>query len=290
MLQASQHVAPEVNGHAGMPSKTVAILVPLSNRAELTPDEKISIRHLRRFLGHYDKFLLAPQTLPVEMPGFRVARFDGKKYFGSAAAHSRLLFSPEFYETFRDYRYILIYHLDSLVFSDQLLEWCETDVDYIGAPWLKCPEYPWITEPKVGNGGFTLMKVESVLRVLHSPRASVDPVAYWQRFCAEHPQRSVQLLNFPRKYLKHLPVFNNVRWETKRFTSNNDGFWADRAAHYYPPFKVASVEEGLRFAFEAPPRLCFELNHRQLPFGCHAWMKFDRAFWEPYLLKTDERS
>jgi hypothetical protein len=264
----------------------VAIVVPLSSRPGLTPDEEISLRHLRRYLGHYDRFLIAPPALPVNLPDFKVKRF-GREFFGSVAAHNQLLFSPAFYESFADYQYILIYHLDSLAFSDQLLQWCETGLDYIGAPWLKCPEYPWITEPKVGNGGFTLMKVESVLRVLHSRRPSVDAAEYWRRFCADHPQKSVQLVNWPRKYLKRLPVFNHVGWETKRFTSNNDGFWADRATHYYPPFKVASVEQGLRFAFEAPPRLCFELNHRQLPFGCHAWMKFDRAFWEPYLLKAD---
>jgi hypothetical protein len=32
------------------------------------------------------------------------------------------------------------------------------------------------------------------------------------------------------------------------------------------------------------PRLCFELNGRKLPFGCHAWQRYDRGFWEPYLL------
>ena len=36
---------------------------------------------------------------------------------------------------------------------------------------------------------------------------------------------------------------------------------------------------------EVSPRLCFERNHRQLPFGCHAWARYDGAFWEPHLLK-----
>jgi hypothetical protein len=271
---------------ASSTAKVAAVVVPLSTRPGLTPDEEISVRHLRRHLGHYDRFLIAPPTLPVDMPDFQLKRF-GPEFFGSVAAHNQLLFSPAFYESFSQYKYVLIYHLDSLVFSDQLLQWCETDLDYIGAPWLKCPEYPWVTEPKVGNGGFTLMKVQSVLKVLRSERRSEEPAAYWRRFCTDNPQKAAQLLNLPRKYLKHLHAFNSVRWETRRFTANNDGFWAERATHYYPEFKIASVEEGLRFAFEAPPRMCFELNKRQLPFGCHAWMKFDRAFWEPYLLKDN---
>jgi len=69
---------------------------------------------------------------------------------------------------------------------------------------------------------------------------------------------------------------------------NNDLFWADQAVTYLPGFKVASIEEGLRFAFEAVPRTCYEINNRQLPFGCHAWTKFDRGFWEPHLLPADE--
>src|SRR4051794_6996509 len=114
-------------------SKTVAVVIPLSNRAELTPDEKISFRHLVHFLGKYDKFLVVPQTLQVDYPGFKIKRFPNK-FFGSVVAHTRLMMSPEFYRSFQEYKYILIYHLDALVFSDQLMEWCERDLDYVGAP------------------------------------------------------------------------------------------------------------------------------------------------------------
>ena len=44
-----------------------------------------------------------------------------------------------------------------------------------------------------------------------------------------------------------------------------------------------TVAFALAFAFEAEPRRCFERLGR-LPFGCHRWQKFDRAFWEPHLL------
>jgi hypothetical protein len=40
----------------------------------------------------------------------------------------------------------------------------------------------------------------------------------------------------------------------------------------------------MRFAFEAEPRRCFERIGNRLPFGAHRWQKFDRAFYEPYLL------
>jgi hypothetical protein len=46
----------------------------------------------------------------------------------------------------------------------------------------------------------------------------------------------------------------------------------------------------MRFAFEAEPRKCFERIGRQMPFGAHRWQKFDREFYEPYLLCERSRS
>jgi hypothetical protein len=84
-------------------------------------------------------------------------------------------------------------------------------------------------------------------------------------------------------------MFNGVKWETSRWNPaqnkrNEDQFWSDQATKYYPAFRIASFETGLRFAFEVDPRRCYELNNQTLPFGCHAWHKYDRSFWEPYLL------
>ncbi|HEX9665705.1 MAG TPA: DUF5672 family protein [Thermodesulfobacteriota bacterium] len=268
------------------PSRLVAVVVPLSDRKELTTEEGISFRHLMRFLGKYDKYLVVPKSLQVDNPDFGIKRFD-ERFFGSPAAHAKLMLSPKFYGAFTEYKYILLYHLDSLVFSDQLIDWCETDLDYIGPPWLNCPDSPWVKVPRVGNSGFSLMKIESFLKVIYSPGYRVEPAKYWEDFCASNP-RYIQYLNLPRKYLKRLKIFNGIRWEIFRWLKaerNSDIFWSDEAVKYYPEFKIASFETGLRFAFEVAPRLCFELNNHKLPFGCHAWYRYDRDFWGPYLLK-----
>jgi hypothetical protein len=47
----------------------------------------------------------------------------------------------------------------------------------------------------------------------------------------------------------------------------------------YPFFRVPTPEQALSFAFEVAPRRLYEMNGRQLPFGCHAWERCDRAFW-----------
>lgn len=266
-----------------MEKKTVAIVVPLSNREYLTPEEQISLRHLESYLGSYDKYFVMPKDLEFDRAGFKIMRFS-KQFFGSLDAHTKLSFYPKFYESFSDYKYMLMYHLDSLIFSDQLIQWCETDVDYIGAPWIKSEDSPWVKTPKVGNSGFSLRKIESFLKVIYSSRYMVEPSKYWEKFCASR-SRFNQLVNLPRKYVKYLRAFNSARWHMRRYRRNDDYFWSNEARKYFPAFEVASLDTALSFAFEVAPRLCFELNSRKLPFGCHAWHRYDREFWEPYLLK-----
>ncbi|HEX2055722.1 MAG TPA: DUF5672 family protein [Nitrospiraceae bacterium] len=270
--------------------KTVAVVVPGYDRSEFTADEEISFRHLDAYLGPYDKYLVVPRSLSIQRAGFALKRFPDS-FFGSAIANARLMLSRTFYEAFADYRYILIYQLDALVFSDQLLDWCAKDFDYVGAPWVNCEDSPWVSRPRVGNGGLSLRKVESFLKVLSSDRYWIDPEAYWQSLAAGQPWLRRFFLYLPKKWLKRLSRFNGVTWELRQWhlrpdgTRNEDHFWADHAVRYSPEFKVASFEEGLKFAFEVAPRQCFELNGRRLPFGCHAWPRYDRAFWEPYLLE-----
>lgn len=269
--------------------KRVAVVVPMHNRSELTPDEQISFRHLTHYLHAYDKYLVVPESLDLSLPGCSLKRF-GNEYFGSVVANTRLFLSEDFYLAFAEYQYILIYHLDALVFSDQLLAWCDMDFDYIGPPWIHCPDSPWVKEPRVGNGGLSLRKIDSFLKVFRSDVYWMDPEEYWRKQWGGMPAY-LRALNLPRKFVKRWFRFNNARREMAQWhlrpdgTRNEDHFWSDRARHYFPEFKVASVEVGLRFAFEVAPRLCYDMNHGRLPFGCHAWPRYDRSFWEPYLLE-----
>src|SRR5690349_9253101 len=94
------------------PRKSVAIVVPLSARPDLLPEEQLSLDHLFHYLGQYDKYFIAPPGVSIQRSGIRHIGFPAK-FFGSAAAHNRLLMWPGFYRAFEDYEYILMYHLDS---------------------------------------------------------------------------------------------------------------------------------------------------------------------------------
>lgn len=264
----------------------VAVVIPLPTGRELTRDEWVSLQQAEHVLARHDRILLAPTGMNVARPGFEVRRF-APMYFGSSAAHNRLLLSRDFYAAFEDYRFILIHHLDALALDDTLEAWCERDWDYIGAPWLDCPETSWLPDQwdrttGVGTGGFSLRKVDSFLRVFNSTHRDLDPAEYWRRFCAGKP-RSRQLVNVWRRWLKYLRVFNDVHWSAYRTRHNEDLFWSFEAVRFDPSFRVAPVEEALEFAWETEPERCFNLTGGRMPFGCHAWPRYDRAFWIPWL-------
>ena len=273
------------------PSKLVAIVVPLSNRPDLLPDEEVSLRHLCHFLGRYDKFLVVPSNSKMNINNFKSEDFPAS-FFGSVSAHNRLLGSPKFYNRFLDYKYIFFYHLDSLAFSDQLSEWCNAGWDYIGPPFIHCENTPWVKESGGGNGGFTLLRVESALKVIHN-RYRQQPTSYWLDLFTRNGARLLPLIKCLERLQGHFPksrVVNRLlaEWrdsENPVGNRNNDMFWSFSAHEFLPQFKVATFEESLRFAFEVVPRRCLELNGGEMPFGCHAWGRYDREFWVPYLLK-----
>jgi hypothetical protein len=259
----------------------------LSHKTTYSDDEEIAFRHIRRYLGTHHLFAIAPPSHSVVYPGFVLQTFPDR-YFGSARAHGELLLSRGFYRRFLDYDYILVCHLDALVLADRLLEWCAAGYDYIGAPWLISPDTPHITEQKVGNGGFSLRRVRSFLRVLDSRTYFVEPDQYWTRYASRTPPL-VRALNTPRKLLKRVRLFNDVHWHVRwalRGDVHEDRFWSEYATHYDPSFRIAPVDVAMRFAFEAEPRACSTRIGGQLPFGAHRWTRFDRPFFEPYLLTS----
>jgi len=269
-----------------MNKKKVVIVVPISNRSELTPSEKMSLRHLHQHLGQHDIFIVAPEGLDIEFPGLKIKRFS-PKYFGSVQNYQRMVMSSGFYKTFGEYEYMLTYHLDALVFSDRLLDWCEKGYDFIGAPWVKHDDSPnkdSIYEGKVGNSGFALKKIDTFIRLFDS-----DCYAYsiFDRWAHTYGNKSFfrKLIGIPSFFLGLFKRFNGIEWEVANWQRSEEVFLITRATHYLPSYRVPDVEEALKFAFEIVPKYCYELNSHKLPFGCHAWERYDEEFWEPYLLK-----
>ncbi|MEW6718188.1 MAG: DUF5672 family protein [Chloroflexota bacterium] len=116
------------------------------------------MNYLTHFLSGFQRYLLTPQSLKINLNGFDTVRFEDR-YFSTIASYSKLLLSPKFYAAFINFNYILIYQLDCLVFSDQLEEWCGAGYDYIGAPLFRDKANPAKGFSRVGNGGLSLRRV-----------------------------------------------------------------------------------------------------------------------------------
>ncbi|WP_116038721.1 DUF5672 family protein [Rhodohalobacter sp. SW132] len=268
-----------------MSKNQVAIVIPLSTRPGLSESELISLKHLEHYLSDYDRFFIAPENIKVEYEGIPVIRM-ADKYFGSLNAHTRLSLSNEFYENFSGYKFMLMYHLDCLVFDSGLDWWCDMDYDLIGPPWIKGPDLPWLEEEGVGNTGFSLRKIESFLKLLNSkvrwegPRSKLNKVVRSETI-ADKLKQTGDLAASP------FPGRNNIHAHIKYHIEkdgHDDRFLHEFATKYYPDFNIAPVEVALKFGFEANPRICFERNQKNIPFGCHAWETYDKEFWEPFML------
>jgi hypothetical protein len=270
-----------------------AIVIPVY-RTTLTPDEEVSLASIRRQLSGYGISFAAPESLDlsgIQSDGESAERFPDE-FFDGIKGYNRLLKSRGFYQRFTNSEYILIAQLDCLIFSSNLNEWMDKRWDYLAAPWFKgfSEEHTsglW----RVGNGGLSLRRVESYLRVLSQQVVSGSIYPRWGHYAWKPPFESME----PGLYQKVSALHGinpfarqySVEDELSRFTYNEEVFWAIEATKFDPSFQVAPAEAALSFAFEASPRWNLEQTKGKLPFGCHAWARYDRDFWEEVMEKHD---
>ena len=264
-----------------MGNKKVAIVIP-THKSKLNSDDLISLRHLKEHLNRFDKFFVIPEKVDPKKFKQKKVKFIKfpNHYFASWRGYNELLLQKDFYLKFKEYEYILIYQLDVLVFSNQLLEWCDKGYDYVAAPWYR-PVIGWLSNKKGmpasgGNGGFSLRKIKSAIQVLNNIKKLKK---------RQTPNTNLRKFWFFKALLtgKLHDVWLNAPADNYPFAE--DGFWSIEAPKYLRSYKVPTFREALKFAFERFPEKSFELNNKELPFGVHAWKKYDEKFWKPYILK-----
>ena len=267
-----------------MKTMKVAIVIPIYRPfAELLENEVAALIQIKAVLYARDIFYVHPSYLDttdyltiLEPLNVNTIKVDNS-YFGNLERNNELFISHSLYRHFSQYDYMLIHHTDAYVFSDQLDYWCSQDLDYTGAPWFegnKEPFYP-LTFKGVGNGGFSLRKVSSFLKIT-SNRPFMN---YYVLLFNLHKFLEGNHYLFLRKYLGINFIMNVLRTQT----GYEDEFWGMVVPKYYKWFKVAQPEFAIKFSFEVMPRLLFELNNNELPFGCHASDKYDPEFWESFM-------
>lgn len=192
-------------------------------------------------------------------------------FFEGIKGYNLLMLDKAFYKRFAKYQYILIYQLDAWVFRDELDEWCAKGYDYIGAPWLEEDNKENLTLARVGNGGFSLRRVQHFIDVL----TYKGPVKK-----AAQLNLSPTLKNTIYKLFYNIGYQNTISYYKKDETLFEDIFLSIFLSNTKLRAKMPSPEEASHFAFEKHPSFLFSRNG-QLPFGCHAWGKYEYdTFWK----------
>ena len=268
----------------------VCIVIPIYKEFP-TDWERASFCSALKVLTNYDMVIYTHKELNLEIyhnlarqfdKDLRVECFD-KNYFSSVIGYNRLCLTVDFYKRVSTYEYMLIYQLDAWVFRDELEYWCNKGYDYIGAPFFtgfgthESGAELWA----VGNGGFSLRKISFILTVLKYEHKISSRVDFKNGF-----------MGMIKSGLKSLGIRNTIAYYVNRVYDhiNEDYFFSD-----YIPRKtdreilkpyLPKPEEAARFAFECSPSYLYKLCGEKLPFGCHAFEKYEfDTFWKKHITR-----
>ncbi len=257
-----------------------AVVIPF-HRPCPTPAEDASLRQTVGVLGHrWPLVLLGPESLDASnyrktAPEATVVRFPDT-CFRSINDYSRLLLSKEFYQKFSNFDYLLICQLDVWVLRDELAFWCERGFDWIGAP----VPARWDTEADgtipavVGNGGFSLRRVEAFRSILSHSDARMYSRKRLLRFLGNHwRNREFYRCLIP---LARLAGIGNRRnrclAHLRRKGGSEDMAYRELLRSETPDGLLApEIAEAARFALDGKPETFFELAGKKMPFAIHAW-------------------
>lgn len=230
-------------------STKIVVCVPIY-KTELSLFEQVAIRQMKKILDGYTKVFFAPEGLDFDLgelgEGMGVERFPDY-FFRGVVNYSALMLNADFYKRFRQYEYMLVYQTDAFVFSDKLSEFCAMGYDYIGAPVARVNPLWNFIAARVGNGGLSLRKINSVIRMLEQHQDKL-----------EGPLATIFLL-----------------WE--------DIFWGYCGQQESYDFHVAPVNIAAEFALDDTRSGFKRLQKGWRPFGCHGWWQLNYLRWKPVI-------
>ena len=142
-----------------------AVVIPIY-KTVLTKIESASLQKVINTLGsNYDIYLLHGKSLKINSLSEKFNFIFGDcscedVFLSGRAPYSDMCEMKEFYQMFSKYQYILIYQLDAWIFEDRLEYFIKHDYDFYGSIHTFSGH-----SNAVGNGGFSLRKVSSFIKV-----------------------------------------------------------------------------------------------------------------------------
>lgn len=242
--------------------KKFCIVIPIY-KEELDPIDKLSLERLHKVIKNkYDIYLVKSKSLDAKnyynilnQKNVYEVIFDDK-YFESTSSYSQLCIQYDFYNSFSNYEYMYIYQTDCYLVKDKLEEWCDKGYEYVGSPIIssnanwKDYKHKDKYEPQVGNGGFSLRKIE-VFKDITNPEGE-----------------------FRKKYNLDDDKLSKIIFEDKYFLNDIYDFYEIITPHWI---------EALSFGMDMNVDIIYNvMKYQDLPMGIHAWGKNIR-YWQNVL-------
>lgn len=280
---------------------SVIIIIPVF-KEQLTLSEEASLVQLFALLGKYEICLITHLDLNIEaykkvigVERYKIEYFD-QINFQSLQSYNKLMLSVHFYEKFKNYKHMLLYQLDAWVFKNDLDHWCKKNYDYIGAPWFE--DFHAATSHSrilgVGNGGLSLRKPKGHLSFLKKIRRLEILRKYSNLTTRVLLEKSIRIARelflaeeseFERKYKNQEDYFwtiDAIQFVNQPIVSKSFFVNFLQSAFNRKRFIIAPAHQALMFSFEVNPSVLYKVN-KNLPFGCHAWERYDLMFWQRFI-------
>lgn len=242
--------------------KRLCVIIPIYHKEPLD-NERISVRRTVEVLGSYDIYAICSEKLDIsnylELKISKFMRY-ADFYFKSNKTYSRLLLSEMFYSDFEQYEYMLIAQTDTLILNTKynIEDFMNMNYDYWGAPWpdgvfgsqygikeaVKSILIHSPKEIKVGNGGFSLRKIQSTKELVRDNKNYISFV--WR--LNEDLFFSYMAKKSEEKIEKKGTVKTGVR------------------------YVAAPEKQAMFFALEMDMRK--QISNGHIPYAVHAWEKY----------------
>jgi hypothetical protein len=251
--------------------------------------EVVSLRQCERCLARRALALLAPAGLDLSayhkiVPSARVIRVESK-WMSSVRSYNRMMIDPMLYRSLSHHSHILVHEPDAIVLRDELDFWCNQPYDYFGAPWFvdyedAKPDAPLLG---VGNFGFSLHRPGVMLKILRESQRW-----YGRAELRRDLSRILRAGEADRviRVLRGVGLAGTLRGASKIYEESCDIFWGQLVPRLVKNFRVAPPEVALKFSWEVLPSRCYTLCNGNLPFGLHAWARYDFGFLKPLLERS----
>ena len=256
------------------------------HREAPSPEEKVALIQCQNILGEHPIYLLHPEGMSTQnyqsiFPSLKTLTAPAET-MASISAYNKLMISPFIFNALASHSHILIHEPDAIVLQNDLHYWCEQDFDYIGAPWFTSDEVGNLQLKATGNFGLSLINVRSANSLFaNNPRWYSPNMIIRDLLRGLRGQRGMFI-----RAVRSMGSSGKIFSAHYLYKDHCDIFWSYLVPKVAPQFRIAPPENAIHFSWEESPQKCFEICNGKLPFGIHAWNKYDPIFIKSLLIHS----